>query len=71
MLTVAPEIWVEVLSPSNTQEEIDERKHLYFQAGAEEVWLCDLRGRLLVYLKEAPDTENSSRLCPGFSIELT
>jgi len=36
----APEICVEILSPSNTKGEIEEKKQLYFEAGAQEVWLC-------------------------------
>jgi Uma2 family endonuclease len=36
----APEICVEVLSPSNTRAEIEEKKALYFDAGAQEVWVC-------------------------------
>ena len=37
----APEICVEVLSPSNTPEEISEKIALYFESGAREVWVCD------------------------------
>lgn len=37
--TLAPEICVEVLSSSNTEEEIREKRELYFEAGAEEVWI--------------------------------
>jgi hypothetical protein len=36
----APEICVAVLSPSNTEAEIQEKAELYFDAGANEVWLC-------------------------------
>ena len=35
----APEICVEVVSPSNTPAEIDEKIRAYLAAGAEEVWL--------------------------------
>src|SRR5947207_4353308 len=35
----APEICVEVLSPSNTEAEIREKMALYFDAGASEVWI--------------------------------
>lgn len=35
----APEICVEVLSPSNTREEIDEKIAAYIAAGAIEVWV--------------------------------
>jgi len=34
----APEICVEVLSPSNTEDEISEKTRAYLAAGAQEVW---------------------------------
>src|SRR5216117_2179435 len=37
---LAPEICVEVLSPSNTEAEIQEKMALYLDAGAKEVWVC-------------------------------
>src|SRR5262245_30334668 len=66
LLRVAPEICIEVLSPSNTREEIEEKKRLYFLAAAEEVWVCGLDGRVLFYRKEAPDSTAASQLCPDF-----
>jgi Uma2 family endonuclease len=42
----APEICVEVLSPSNTENEIAEKVALYFDAGAQEVWICDQDGQM-------------------------
>lgn len=63
LFTVAPEICVEVLSPSNTQGEIEEKKSLYFGAGAEEVWICGLDGTLRVFLRGAPTRLGSSTLC--------
>jgi Uma2 family endonuclease len=38
--SVAPEICVEVVSASNTDEEMAEKKALYFAQGAREVWIC-------------------------------
>lgn len=38
--SIAPEICVEVLSESNTTEEIEEKKALYFENSAKEVWIC-------------------------------
>lgn len=35
----APEICVEIVSPSNSKEEMTNKAHLYLQAGAEEVWI--------------------------------
>jgi Uma2 family endonuclease len=66
VLLTAPEICVEILSPSNTREEIDQKKQLYFESGAEEVWICDLRGVLIFFLKDAPDVLAASRICPNF-----
>jgi len=64
-LSTAPEICVEVLSPSNSKGEIDEKKRLYFESGASEVWICDRGGRLMFYV--APnDARSKSALCPVF-----
>jgi Uma2 family endonuclease len=41
----SPEICVEVLSSGNTDAEIQEKMALYFDAGAKEVWLCELPKR--------------------------
>jgi len=61
---VAPEICVEVLSPGNTQGEMIEKRRLYFEAGAEEVWLCDIDGRMRFF---APSGEvTTSRRAPSF-----
>lgn len=40
----SPEIVVEVRSPSNSLPEMKEKKGLYFEKGAKEVWLCDKEG---------------------------
>ena len=42
----APEICIEILSPDNTEKEIGEKTALYFEAGAREVWICDLEGKM-------------------------
>jgi Uma2 family endonuclease len=42
VLERAPEICVEVLSPSNSPAELNEKRALYFEAGAHEVWICGL-----------------------------
>lgn len=46
VFSIAPEICIEVISPSNTAEEITEKIGLYFEAGALEVWTCDLSGQM-------------------------
>lgn len=42
-LRQAPEICVEVVSPSNSRKEIDEKTAAYLAAGAREVWLVYLK----------------------------
>jgi Uma2 family endonuclease len=42
----APEICVEIISPSNVQAEIDEKMGAYFAAGAREVWLVSEAGSI-------------------------
>ena len=67
VLERAPEICVEVLSPSNTVEEMKEKRVLYFVAGALEVWLCGLDGKMEFY---TPDLSAASRFCPLFPGQL-
>lgn len=71
ILIKTPEICVEVLSPSNTRQEIAEKKRLYFEGGAEEVWICDLKGGLHFFGKDAPKDElTTSAVCPEFPKQL-
>ena len=42
----APEICVEILSPSNVQAEIDEKTRAYLDAGAHEVWIVAESGTI-------------------------
>jgi Uma2 family endonuclease len=60
----APEICVEVLSPSNTRSEIEEKRELYFEAGAKEVWICAQDGGMSLFAA-AGEIERSA-LCPDF-----
>lgn len=63
-LSAAPEICVEVISPANTRGEIEEKRRLYFEAGAKEVWICDKKGRMIFFLKDAPSlAAKLSKLC--------
>jgi len=50
--SVAPEICAEVMSASNTDEEMAEKRALYFEAGASEVWICDEQGNMAFYNRE-------------------
>ncbi len=46
---VAPEICVEVISPSSSKGEMKETIKLYLAQGAKEVWLCDHNGEITYY----------------------
>jgi len=61
---IAPEICVEIESPSNSRAELMERERLYFEKGAQEFWLCDLNGRM-TFLNPAGEIARSG-LCPTF-----
>lgn len=60
----APELCVEVRSPSNTDREMNEKIELYLAQGALEVWVCDCEGamRFFCHEGEIPDSD----LVPGF-----
>ena len=62
--TSAPEICVEILSPSNTTAEMAHKRALYFGAGAQEVWQCDEDGVLTFFTKQSPI--ETSTICPNF-----
>ncbi len=42
--SIAPEICVEVVSMSNTRKEMQDKRKLYFEKGAIEVWVCNEYG---------------------------
>lgn len=58
---IAPEIAVEVYSPGNTEDELAHKRDLYFEAGAEEVWVCGEEGMLTFY-DETGELESSWRV---------
>ncbi len=61
---LAPEICIEVRSPSNTRREMERKRQEYFGAGALEFWFCNLTGGMTFYGLEG-ELERS-RLCPKF-----
>lgn len=74
----APDIAVEVLSPSNSVLEIEEKIDLYFAAGAKLIWIINPR-RKTVSVYSAPDksktltekdTLDGGDVLPGFTHEL-
>lgn len=62
--TLAPEICIEVLAPYNDDEEMAEKRALYFAAGALEAWICAEDG-LMAFHGPAGRLERSA-LCPDF-----
>ena len=68
---IAPEICVEVISPSNTISELKEKKQLYFEAGANEVWLCKLDGSMEYFMSTSPDESSpTSYFYPEFPSQI-
>jgi Uma2 family endonuclease len=64
--TVAPEICVEVISPSNSKAEMQEKIKLYLEQGALEVWLCNQKGEISYYshtgkLEKSGEVEASNK----------
>lgn len=45
----APELCIEILSPSNASQEMIEKIGLYLDKGAREVWLCGEDGRIEIF----------------------
>lgn len=65
-LPISPEICVEILSPSNSREQMLGKMQLYFAAGAQEVWLCSEDGDLEFFRYDSVGPVVDSKLCPGF-----
>lgn len=61
-----PEICVEICSPSNTRSELEEKKRLYFAAGAREVWFCERDGSMRFFLAPESEPVTGSALVPEF-----
>jgi len=50
--SIAPEICIELVSLSNSQQEMNDKKALYFQAGTQEVWFCSEEGQIEFYTED-------------------
>jgi len=59
----APEICVEVMSPANSWKEMLEKMPLYFEVGAQEVWIVDTGGAVFFFGAGSEKLEKS-RLIP-------
>lgn len=77
-LPFAPDLAVEVLSPSNTVHEIDEKIELYFAAGSRAIWVFNPKRRTVaaytspldVKLFGEQETLDGGEVLPGFSLDL-
>jgi Uma2 family endonuclease len=64
-LLSAPEICVEIMSPSNTWEEMRHKTLLYVAAGAKEVWVCDESG--VLHFFDGTGERSASALVTGMT----
>lgn len=62
--SIAPEICIEVISTGNSKKEMLEKRQLYFEAGAKEVWLCNENGEMRFF--NAQQELTCSELVPKF-----
>ena len=62
--SIAPEICVEVVSASNSREEMLRKRELYIKAGAQEYWICHEDGKLEFF--GGSGVLKKSRMCPKF-----
>ena len=74
----APDLAIEVLSPGNTVDEIDEKIELYFAAGSLAVWVFNPKRRLVMVYRSPralqilgeTDTLDGGSVLPGFRLDL-
>jgi Uma2 family endonuclease len=74
----APDLAVEILSPSNTQREIETKRREYFAAGTKLVWELDPVARTVAVFTDpttstlltAADTLDGGTVIPGFTLPL-
>lgn len=65
---IAPELCVEISSTSNTAFELNEKRALYVEAGAEEVWIVGPDGKIRLF--DADGEIETSRLASDVPDEL-
>ena len=66
----APEICVEILSPRNRKREMDDKKKLFFAAGAMEIWFCDGKGCMTFFTGPEDAGSERSTFCPAFPVRV-
>ena len=62
--TLAPELCVEVVSESNTEEEMQAKRALYRKIGAEEVWIVGEEGEIRFFCEEEKERSDIAPGCP-------
>ncbi len=75
----APDLAVEVLSPGNTVQEIDEKIALYFAAGSRLVWVFNPKRRTVAIYRSPFDVRilgehdalDGGDVLPGFTLDLS
>jgi Uma2 family endonuclease len=78
VLGVAPDLVVEVLSPSNTKAEMDRKLREYFKAGVRLVWIIDPDPKTAVAYRSVADATpiapheslDGGDVLPGFTLSL-
>jgi Uma2 family endonuclease len=63
--TIAPEICVEVMSESNTEDVMTKKRALYREPGAEEVWMVSEEGEIRFFGDEERDHSEIAPDCPA------
>ena len=64
----APDLCVEVISPSNSDQAMEIKRGLYFSQGAREVWFCNDMGQLEFH--NAQGSMKFSQLFPKFPAQI-
>jgi len=62
--TLAPEVCVEVMSTSNTNEEMQAKRALYRAIGAKEIWVVSEDGAIRFYADEEIERSGIAPECP-------
>jgi len=79
IMTIMPNLVIEVLSQSNTAAEMRRKRVIYFKGGVERVWEVDIKVRTLTAYHTADEYETYTRndivpgepMMPGFELSLT
>lgn len=77
-IRIAPDLAIEVISPSNTRAAVARKTHIYLDAGVEQVWIVDpARYEVSVYRVGQPvftygydDFVPGAELLPGFELRV-